>query len=366
MRIFSETFNTFRMKQQKRLNELYFGIKHEEILNLRYVGSCPKLYVGQHEKNNLGAYHHDTKTITLSPRLVTMKQEVIDEILLHELAHYFQFLKYNRRSKYLQSHGKEFKEMCAYIGIEDSAKMNLKNTNEEAKASLKEEGLLAKVEKLLALGESSNEAESQSAIAKANDLIQKYNLQYIGRDIDTVYQKTVYTGKTRGAIPSAIANLCSELFDVHPVWGRFGDPVSLEFNGTEEKVEVASYVFEFVQLEVERFYKRARKEHGLSGRTAKINYIEGLLKAYIESAKVTNQVPEEEMTEDDVLMENALVATKQKEYNLMSSMVYNGRLKKTYSSRRSDPNARKAGQSDSSKFSINKGVNSKGGQKMLA
>ena len=244
--------------------------------------------------------------------------------------------------------------------------MNLKNTNEEAKASLKEEGLLAKVEKLLALGESSNEAESQSAIAKANDLIQKYNLQYIGRDIDTVYQKTVYTGKTRGAIPSAIANLCSELFDVHPVWGRFGDPVSLEFNGTEEKVEVASYVFEFVQLEVERFYKRARKEHGLSGRTAKINYIEGLLKAYIESAKATNQVPEEEMTEDDVVMENALVATKQKEYNLMSSMVYNGRLKKTYSSRRSDPNARKAGQSDSSKFSINKGVNSKGGQKMLA
>jgi len=365
MRIFSETFNTFRMKQQKRLNELYYGLENKEIAQLRYAGSCPKLYVGQHEKNNLGAYHHQTKTITLSPRLITMKQETIDEILLHELAHYFQFLKYRSRAKYLESHGTEFKEMCGYLNVDHSAKMNLKQTNEEAKASIKEEGLLAKVEKLLALGTSSNEAESQSAIAKANELIQKHNLQYVGKDTDTVYQNTVYIGKTRASIISAISNLCSELFNVHPVWGRFGNPISLEFNGKKENVEVASYVFDFVQVEVERFYKRARKEHGLTGRTAKINYIEGLLGEYVKNAKQANQTPEEEMTEEQVEFENALITSKEDEYKTVSEVIYAGRLRRTTRSRRYCANARKAGQSDSSNFSINKGVNSGKGQKLI-
>jgi predicted SprT family Zn-dependent metalloprotease len=363
MRVFSETLNAFRQKQQIRLHKLYSEITCEELKPYKLVHRCPKLYIGRYKKNWLGSYHAKDKTIQLSEKLITSKQERIDQVLLHELAHHFQRCKYGDQG---HSHGAGFKEMCGYLGIPARAVEQELESSNESLSPTREEKILRQVEKLFALGESPNEEEARSAIAKANELLQKYNLEFVGKDTDTIVQKTVYRGKTRASIISAISYLCKELFNVHPVWGRFGDPISLEFNGTEENVEVASYVFEFVEREVERFYKRARKEHGLSGRTAKINYIEGLLNEYVKNAKATNEKPESEMTVEEKEFKSSLVKSSKEEYRRVNKVVYENRLKSTYSSRRSDQNARNAGKGDSSRFSINKGVKSGGGQKMLA
>lgn len=363
MRVFSETLNAFRQKQQSRLHKLFHAIECEELKAYKLSYRCPKLYIGRYKKNYLGSYHAKDNTIQLSEKLLTKKQEFIDQVLLHELAHHFQRCKYGDQG---HSHGAGFKEMCGYLGIKAEANQSEVEYDTESVSSQKEDKILRQVEKLFALGDSPNEEEARSAIAKANELLQKYNLEFVGKDTDTIVQKTVYSGKTKASIISAISHLCQELFNVHPVWGRFGNPISLEFNGTEENVEVASYVFEFVEREVERFYKRARKEHGLKGRTAKINYIEALLSEYVKNAKATNEKPEAEMTVEEKDFKQSLVKSSREEYRRVNKVVYENRLRSTYSSRRSDPNARSAGRNDSSRFSINKGVGSGGGQKMLA
>lgn len=364
MRVFSETLNAFRQKQQKRLGELYSEIKNEELRAYKLRYRCPKLYIGRYEKNWLGSYHAKDNTIQLSEKLVNLKQEAIDQVILHELAHHFQRCKYGNRG---HNHGEGFKEMCGYLGIEPKATMNIKEFNEEVNATVKEEKLLAKVEKLFALGESPNEEEASAAIAKANELIQKYNLEYVGKDTDELVQVTVYRGKTRATIISAISSLVQELFEVHPVWGRFGEKISLELNGTPEKVEVAAYVFEFVQREVEKFYNRARKEHGFSGRTAKINYIVALLNEYRKNAKEANQVAEEVMTPEQRDFQNELVKSSKEEYRRVNKIIYEDRLRTTRSSGyRNHSGASGAGRKDSSKFSINHGIKSGGGQKLLA
>lgn len=364
MRVYSETLNTFRQKQQKRLVEIYRGVDAPELRAYKIRYGCPKLFIGRYEKNWLGSYCAKDNIIQLSEKLLTMKQETIDEVIKHELAHHFQRCKYGNKG---HVHGSAFKEMCEYLRIEPSATMNIKEFNSQVKASAKEESLLKKVEKLFALGESPNEEEASSAIAKANQLIQKYNLDYVGKDTDELVQVTVYRGKTKASIVSAISSLVKELFDVHPVWGRFGDKVSLELNGSPEKVEVASYVFEFVQREVERFYKVARKKYGLSGRTAKINYIVSLLNEYRRNAKAQNETPEEEMTTEQKNFQNELVKSSEEEYRKVNKVIYEGRLVTTRSSGyRGHSGARNAGRNDSKNFSINKGVKSGGGQKLLA
>ena len=65
----------------------------------------------------------------------------------------------------------------------------------------------SKIYKLLALGESSNKSESESAIAKAHELMAKYNITLL----DLPQDRRVYTSRPVGSIYNKVPSYINRL-----------------------------------------------------------------------------------------------------------------------------------------------------------
>ena len=132
-------------------------------------------------KKTVGLWSDKNKTLSISNYLI--KNEVWDivlEVLKHEMAHQYVSEFYNNADR----HGKFFKKACKILGVHQtfvSARANYNEKLQAFKGDLPADAqkMIKKVEKLMALGKSSNEAEAQSASRKANYLLNKYNLQQI-------------------------------------------------------------------------------------------------------------------------------------------------------------------------------------------
>jgi len=365
--IYSETINAFRKRQYERM--LTFHEEYKKVNpHIVYKTGKPILLIGATDGKVLGEYHTGTGLITLSEKLITIKQPVIDEVIKHELAHFYAHALYGMNIK---PHGEEFKKVCKQLGTDPVAKMNLKESNEEIQMTAKHEGLLAKVEKLFALGKSSNENEAELAIQKANDLIQKYNLQYVKGSDDAYVMTVAYVGKKIPHKVALISKLLKKLFGVYALsgYGYYKNNKghteymrTLEISGRKEKVEVAAYVFDFLDKELERFYKTARKKYGLSGLAQKNNYFDGLIDTFI--SRSIQQNANSMTAEEKALMRRDY----ENECEEIKNIVYpDANITRVSSSRRKySETANRAGNSDSSKLSIRSGVNSGGAPKLLA
>ena len=70
-------------------------------------------------------------------------------------------------------HGPAFKRACALLEIEPDATMQLADQPEAV------DSMRRKIEKLLALGQSTNHHEAEQALAKAHELALRYNVRMI-------------------------------------------------------------------------------------------------------------------------------------------------------------------------------------------
>ena len=248
MLIFNETINIFLKKQKERLNKIKneYKLTHYNISDI-FIADTDKF---------LGEYHYERNSIILSKQLITMKQETIDIVLKHEFAHHCSMSRYGKN---IDSHGKEFKYFCDILEIIPNAKIDIQKIDLNNKASLKEEEILIKVKKLFSLSESSNEHEAKLALTKANELLIKYNLQYINDDFKDIYQVVIYQGKQVNHKWRMICYLLKELFDVYPVFSyKNRNGMHIEVNGSKENLEIASYISSFLDKELDSFFIKAK------------------------------------------------------------------------------------------------------------
>ena len=242
-------------------------------------------------RSRLGQWRSQTRELAISRALVVEQPwGIVVEILKHEMAH--QFVDEVMGVKDETAHGPTFSDLCERLGI-DATACGMPAPGVGAGASDETVRRLSRVAKLLALAESPERHEAEAAMAAAQRLMLKYNLdaragsssglpngygfRHLGRA----------TGRT-GEAERTIACLLEEHFFVEVIWvpvwrareGRRGSV--LEICGTPENLEMASYVYEFLTRSSDSLWRSYKKERGLDGDRERRAFIAGVMSGFQE------------------------------------------------------------------------------------
>jgi hypothetical protein len=202
-----------------------------------------------------GLWSKSKREIVLSRRLVLDHSwDSVREVLLHETAHQFADEVLGAYDE--TPHGPRFREACRLLRASPRASGAYPPLDRrlEAAGVQSEDKTLLRIQKLMALAESPNLHEAEAAMAKAHDLIGKYNLQLLetGRNRSFV---TVSLGQPALRHPAeayGLAHLLQEFYFVQGIWVSFylleKEKMGrvLEISGTLANIRVASYVYDFV------------------------------------------------------------------------------------------------------------------------
>lgn len=250
----------------------------------------------------LGEWNATRRTIRISRSLVeTSPWATVVEVLKHEMAH--QYVSDVLGVEDETPHGPAFRMVCERYGIDGRAAGT--QTNPEA------ERRLAKIRKLLALGQSPNEHEARAAMGKAKELLDQEGLT------EAVFDESndigvAHLGSVVARLEShmnVVSAILSGFFRVRCIWvqsmdatGRLGS--QLEVIGERGDLAIAEHVHDFLLAEGQRFWDRAG---GSRRKRDEKDFLEGFYRAVyggLKSDEEARQVGQDGVT-------RALVATGQ-------------------------------------------------------
>ncbi len=203
-------------------------------------------------------------------------EQVLDT-LRHEMAHQYADEVLGAGDE--RPHGPAFAHACEQLGIEARA-----SGRTEGLSTARADRVLTKVRKLLALASSANVHEAEAAMAAANTLLLRYNLELPRGDRHPGYAAR-RVGRAMAAIPlhhKQIANLLDRFFFVECIWvGRYNarrDRMErvLELCGTPANLDFAAYVHDFLHRECDRLWRVHGRAAG-GGRSRKREFVCGVL-----------------------------------------------------------------------------------------
>ena len=189
-------------------------------------------------------------------------------------------------------HGPAFVQACARLEVDAAA------TGTPTQGDGETERVLRKVRKLLALAESDNRHEAESAMAAANMLLLRYNLSLPSRGSRRYAQRRL--GDSAAALPlrhKLVAAILSEFFFVECIWvltynaRKDRTERVLEVLGTEANLAMAQHVHDFLHAEVQRLWRRA-KGRVTAGRGGKREFIAGVLMGFSDSLRAQRRASE--------------------------------------------------------------------------
>ncbi len=270
-------------------------LEFEEICLMYGLQLRPPLFEISDTRKELGAWCSGTRTLRLSRHLIlNYSWSVTLQVLKHEMAHQLcaeEFLITGA------PHGEAFQRACDLLGVLPEYRrpgIVVSETVEQAtgasKISARGRECMARVEKLLALSQSSNEHEAALAMQKANDLIEKYHIRELGNDQQYRYGFVIIDRK-RKRIESYQRRICTILHDfffVRVVLSNLYDPQTnetyktIELLGTKENVTIAEYCYHFLENRLVSLWSLNRKRFRGSVRTEKNSYYLGLLRGFYQ------------------------------------------------------------------------------------
>ena len=205
----------------------------------------------------------------------------LKNVLRHEFAHYLTFIKYGLEVK---MHGKEFRYICKQYQWEAFISHALAPKHQHEKIQ-KTMSLLKKIEKLFALGNSPHPKEAEAALMKAKKLLLKYNLNLAFKTHEEKEMAIYRFRKVKRSSVKlrAIAHILRHFF-VCPIFNRGAGFTYLEIFGEKTNVTLATYVGNFLDLELERLWKISQSS-SLYGIRAKNSFFLGIAEGYMEKIK---------------------------------------------------------------------------------
>jgi hypothetical protein len=211
-------------------------------------------------ETTLGAWHAMPPAITLSVSLLTRYNWVtLIEVLKHEMAHQFVTEVLGKSDE--TAHGPAFAKVCAERGIDARAAGRPDVSIAEA------DHAVDKIRRLLALAESGNQHEAEAAMAAAQRLMLKYNLEEVQRNRQRDFI-VAHLGEPTGRVQESqrvLAGILRKFFFVEVLWISVWRPREakrgsvLEICGTKPNVEMAEYVHAFLSHSAERLWRQHQR-----------------------------------------------------------------------------------------------------------
>lgn len=250
----------------------------------------------------LGRWSHEHRTLGLSYRLL-VEHDWVDVIatLEHEMAHQFVDEVYGGEP---EPHGPLYRKICKQLGIDFHARMRPSDATPRG-----DERVIAKVRKLLALAQSSNQHEAELAANLARKVIHRFNLdmleasKHVGSNADTSAYARCTLGRPTGRrqpYESAIASLLIEHFFVRAVWLEHYDVRTgkrgsiLELLGRPENLQMAEFVYDFVLHTAERLWKDHKRERGIKGDKDRRVFLFGVVRGFSNKLRKERKTDEQE------------------------------------------------------------------------
>ncbi len=242
------------IKYSKQLVEEFEDICYQHGIDLKR----PHIHISE-SKSVYGSWEPVSRTLSISRYLIEEHPwTVVIEVLKHEMAHQYE----SEILKFRPGHGPSFKQACEKLGVHPGfvkARGNISSDMLDLKKTLAPEAgrMIKKVEKLLSLATSDNEHEAQLASKKANDLIQKYNLDRItsGRqdnNYPVTYSVITHKKKRIESIQKSILAILRDYYFVDTVTCKLFDAKDLDsyqsmiLFGTRANLQVAEYVYHYL------------------------------------------------------------------------------------------------------------------------
>jgi len=233
-------------------------------------------------RSRLGRWVPATRTVELSrPLVMDQPWGVVLEVLKHEMAH--QFVDEVLRDPSETAHGPRFRAICMQLGIDPAASgVPVPAPNSEPT----ELGKIAeRVARLLALAESPNVHEAEAAMAAAQRLLLKHNLDM--RQAQTARGYTWrHLGQPTGRTTEAervLSLILTKHFFVEAIWVPVYRPdvgkraSVLEICGSPENVDIADYVYSFMMHTAARLWSEHKVARAIAGDRDRRAFMAGVM-----------------------------------------------------------------------------------------
>jgi hypothetical protein len=239
----------------------------------------------------LGRWVPGVRTIEIARSLVLDKPwGVVVEVLKHEMAHQYVHEVENVVGE--AAHGPAFRALCDRLGIDGSATGLPADAGDPGSESAR---VLERIRKLLALADSPNANEAEAAMAAAQRLMLKYNLDAAAARGDAgvgyAFRHLGQPSGRTGEHERLVAAILAEHFFVEVIWvpvyrpleGRHGSV--LEICGTTENLEMASYVHAYLLHAAERLWREHKRARGIRGDRDRRTYLAGVMAGFLEKLR---------------------------------------------------------------------------------
>jgi hypothetical protein len=233
----------------------------------------------------LGRWIPGTRTIEISRGLVLERPwGAVVEVLKHEAAH--QYVHEVLGEKEETAHGPAFRELCARLGIDAHASgVPAPAPGEPANK------IVERVAHLLALAESPNRHEAEAAMAAAQRLMLKHNLD-AARAAATRAYGFVHLGRPTGRVVEherIVAMILGKHFFVEAIWIPVYRPLEgkrgtvLEICGTDANLAIAEYVHEFLSQTANRLWSEHKRAQGIRSNRERRAYLAGVMTGFADT-----------------------------------------------------------------------------------
>lgn len=245
-----------------------------------------------------GHWDSESRTLAIATRLITEHSwPVVLEVFKHEIAHQY----VDEALGIPDLHGSHFKEACERLGVEKWAQKAEIHTSQlselQSSKRSEENALFRRIERLLALAQSTNEHEALAAMNKVSELHEKYQIDQLKLEEAEEFHTLCIDHKLR-RLPSyhgILASILTSYFSVKVIFSSLYDKEKmcehkvLEILGRAENTKLAEYVYWYLYNMLNILWIQYQEKNKVQGLAAKNTYYSGVLNGFESKMRVSRK-----------------------------------------------------------------------------